>query len=113
MINFPYFQHYVVKLIFSKEAELDEKFIDNMSDLLIKTLKLKVVHQGKHEFSNNGLTKFWVLSQSHLVVHSWPENSAVHIDLMTCSSPTIAAETIKKCFSPLNPKNIVVTKLEY
>lgn len=71
--------------MFPKTIRVDEILVDKIAKTLIKKLKLKVVSQGKHEFTNDGLTKFFVLSQSHLVIHSWPENRALHVDLMTCN----------------------------
>ena len=61
MTNFPFFQHFVAKLIFTREVEIDEKLTDQIADLLIEKLKLNVVKQDKHQFTNNGLTKFWIL----------------------------------------------------
>ncbi len=113
MINFPFFQHYAVKIIFTKEVEINEKFIDQIANLLINNLKLNVVKKEKHQFPNNGLTKFWILSQSHLVIHTWPENSAIHIDLMTCSSLVHTEEEIKRSLSLLPTKEIVAVDLKY
>lgn len=113
MTNFPFFQHSAVKLILPKEVEIDEKFIDQIANLLIKNLRLNVVNQGKHQFPNNGLTKFWVLSQSHLVIHTWPEIGALHVDLMTCSTLVISSKMIKDYLSSLPIKKISVTELKY
>ncbi|HAP37430.1 hypothetical protein A2574_01820 [Candidatus Shapirobacteria bacterium RIFOXYD1_FULL_38_32] len=113
MTNFPFFQHYVAKLIFTKEVEINEKLTDQIANSLIKNLRLNVVKQGKHQFTNNGLTKFWILSQSHLVIHSWPENNALHVDLMTCSPIVITSKIIKDCLSIFPINDISVTKLKY
>lgn len=113
MTNFPFFQHYAIKMVFQKEIMIDEKLVDKIASLLVETLKLNVVNQGKYEFTNNGLTKFWILSQSHLVIHSWPENNAIHIDLMTCSLLPTTAETIEKCLEGFSTEDMVVTALEY
>lgn len=113
MTNFPFFQHFVAKLIFTKEVEIDEKLTDQIADLLIEKLKLNVVKQDKHQFTNNGLTKFWILSQSHLVIHTWPENNAIHIDLMTCSPAVITSKNIKDCFLSFPINDVSVTQLRY
>ena len=113
MNNFPFFQHYAVKLIFTKEVEINEKFIDQTANLLIKKLRLNVVKQERHQFTNNGLTKIWILSQSHLVIHSWPENNALHFDLMTCSLTIITLKKFADCFSSLPINDISVTEFKY
>jgi S-adenosylmethionine/arginine decarboxylase-like enzyme len=113
MTNFPFFQHYAIKLIFTKEVEINEKFIDQIANLLINNLRLNVVKQEKDLLPDNGLTKFWILSQSHLVIHSWPENNALHFDLMTCRSTVITSKIIKDYLSPFPINDISVTELKY
>jgi len=113
MNNFPFFKQYVIKIIFEDKVVINEKLIDEIADILINKFKLKVVNQGKHEFTNNGLTKCWILSQSHLIIHSWPENNALHIDLMTCSSFIANSKLFKKCLNNLLIKEIVAKKLKY
>jgi len=113
MTNFPFYQHHIVKVIFQKEVTLNEELMNQISDSLIKDLKLNVVSQTKYEFTNDGLTKVWILSQSHLVIHSWPENDALHIDLMTCNPSTFIKEKMKNCFSSFLVKEISIIKLDY
>lgn len=113
MNNFPFFQHYAIKIVFQKNVLIDENLINGIANLIIVKFKLKVVNEGRHEFTNNGFTKFWVLSQSHLVIHTWPENSAMHIDLMTCSSLVHTEEEIKRSLSSLPIKEIVVVNFKY
>ena len=97
MTNFPFFQHFVAKLIFTREVEIDEKLTDQIADLLIEKLKLNVVKQDK----------------SHLVIHTWPENNAIHIDLMTCSPAVITSKNIKDCFLSFPINDVSVTQLRY
>ncbi len=47
--------------------------------------KFKVVDTKVTNFSKDGMTITFVLSNSSLVVHTWPEFEAIHIDLITCS----------------------------
>ena len=85
MNNFPEYQHFGIEIIFNKAKIVDEILVNIIAKALIGELKLNVVSEGKHEFTNHGLTKFWILSQSHMVIHTWPEFEAIQIDLMTCS----------------------------
>jgi S-adenosylmethionine/arginine decarboxylase-like enzyme len=47
--------------------------------------KLKVMDQKVTCFKGGGMTITFVLANSNLVVHTWPEFGSVHIDLITCS----------------------------
>lgn len=111
MNNFPFFQHYAVKLVFPKNVEINEELVNKTAELLISKLNLKVVSIGRHEFTNNGLTKFFVLSQSHLVIHSWPENQALHVDLMTCSQENEIKD--EKILESLGASEVELVKLDY
>ena len=61
-------------------------FINRIADSIVGDLQLHVVHKTEHRFSPQGFTLVWVLSESHLAIHTWPELGYIHIDLVTCSS---------------------------
>jgi S-adenosylmethionine/arginine decarboxylase-like enzyme len=45
---------------------------------------LNIVSHLAHEFRPFGMTALFVLSQSHLAVHTWPEHRAVLLTLFVC-----------------------------
>ena len=98
-------------MIFPVAIKVNEELVDKTANFLIETLKLKVVSESKHEFTNDGLTKLFVLSQSHLVIHSWPEYQALHIDLMTCSPENELKN--KEVLSSLGAEEVEMIKFEY
>jgi len=53
----------------------------------------------------------WVLSQSHLVCHTWPEKHAVHIDLMTCA-PTVKHMDVEAVIAGVRAQAASVRQLE-
>lgn len=57
-----------------------------MADAL-RRHKMNVLNKTLHRFSDNGaLTCLWLLSESHVSIHTWPENSYIALDAMTCGS---------------------------
>jgi len=44
----------------------------------------EVVSQIAHQFNNQGVTRVLILSQSHLALHTWPEERFATIDLYAC-----------------------------
>lgn len=36
-------------------------------------------------FDPQGYTAVWILAESHLAIHTFPENSAIYIDISSCS----------------------------
>ena len=60
--------------------------IRNSSLSLCKSLGLKIVGENYHKFKEpNGITYCFILSQSHFVVHTWPEDGKIFFDLFTCN----------------------------
>ncbi len=39
-----------------------------------------------HDFPGAGLTCVFILSESHAVLHTWPETGTVNVDLFSCST---------------------------
>ena len=46
---------------------------------------LTVVAEAFHQFPDAGATGALVLAESHLAIHTWPELSAVTLDLYVCN----------------------------
>ena len=72
--------------------------IDNVA----QHAQLSVIKKDFHEFKGFGLTGFYLLSESHLAFHTWPEEKYIAIDLFTCSTwkkTKVAIDTINREFS--------------
>ena len=61
-----------------------EKSARNMLDELCQRYNFTVLHRVFHFFEPHGMTCVYVLSESHLSVHTWPEDDFVSIDLFCC-----------------------------
>ena len=55
---------------------------------IIQRCKLNVVSQCEYQFSPIGATMLYLLSESHLTIHTYPEKRACSINLYTCNSKT-------------------------
>lgn len=81
----PFFRHIVI------EAKCDSSDLDSLDWVnkkiisLLNKLKINIVSKLEHKFSPQGISSVYILSSSHLAVHTWPENKYLHIDLITCS----------------------------
>ena len=70
-------------------------------DTIIKDCKLNVVNEAGHQFEPYGVTYVYVLSESHLSIHTYPENATAYMDIFCCSSsfqPAEALISIQKVF---------------
>lgn len=71
-------------LTFQSPFKDSMEYVVNIADKLVEKLKLNVVERISHKFEPHGITLVYVLSQSHLVIHTWPESNTLHIDLISC-----------------------------
>lgn len=53
-----------------------------------------IVHGLSHAFPEAGLTCVFILSESHAVLHTWPETGTVNIDIFSCSTRLKSLEAI-------------------
>lgn len=74
-----------VALIKIKPFDNSLEFVEELANNMISDLDLKVVKKMSHIFSPAGITLGYILSQSHLVVHTYPESGIIHVDLAMCT----------------------------
>ncbi|MCS7092316.1 MAG: S-adenosylmethionine decarboxylase [Patescibacteria group bacterium] len=75
-----------VALIKIKPFDSSLEFVEELADIMISDLDLKVVKKMCHIFNLAGITLVYILAQSHLVIHTYPENSVAHSDLVICAN---------------------------
>jgi S-adenosylmethionine/arginine decarboxylase-like enzyme len=84
--RFPYVSHYTAKI-----HGVPKNIINSRSNLLrflgqfCVLHKLKVVDKKETKFKGMGYSFTFILGSSNLLVHTWPEYSAIHLDLVTCT----------------------------
>jgi S-adenosylmethionine decarboxylase len=55
-----------------------------------------VVQTTSHGFPGAGLTAVLILSESHAVLHTWPESGAVNLDIFSCSTRLKSLEAVNE-----------------
>ncbi len=68
-----------------------------------------LLHVYVHKFEPQGVTGFALLAESHISIHTWPEEGRAVCDVFTCgdhTSPEAAMTYIKR---DLNPKSVTTT----
>ena len=83
----PIIKHFVALV----KAEPFENSVGKTGDIaesIVTDLNLNVIKKLSHMFTPQGITIVYILSESHLAVHTWPELGTIHVDLVTCSMRT-------------------------
>ncbi len=70
-------------------------------DEAIAHLDLHVVNKAGHQFIPGGYTIAYVLSESHLTIHTYPEHNSAYLDIFCCNpqfNPQEAIALLKSLF---------------
>jgi len=73
----------------------DQEKIKKILDKVIKISKTKIISTKIHKFKPQGVTGIYLLSESHLSFHTWPEFGSISIDLYTCGDTKAAKKSIE------------------
>ncbi len=100
--KFPYVDHFVVKLNKVPASIIDsKKQLQKLAGEFCNIHKLNVVQSEIYKFKPYGYSLTFVLSNSNLLIHTWPEYGAIHVDLITCVplfNKQILADTLSRLF---------------
>lgn len=102
--SIPTINHFLVYVTLEKLYPDDLKFLESIGESIIKSLGLTVVNKTFHKFDPKGITLVYILSQSHFILHTWPEHKFIHLDLFSCSN--IRKEDVKKTMNSIFPNEI-------
>ena len=67
-----------------------------------------IVHEHSHTFPGTGLTCVFILSESHAVLHTWPETGTVNIDIFSCSTRLKSLDAIDELSRCLGAQHVTV-----
>ena len=66
-----------------------------------------------HQFSPQGVSGVILIAESHLSIHTWPENGFVAIDIFTCGEsmkPQVAIDLTQEAFAAQRVEVMQVTR---
>lgn len=87
--------------------ELDAETVTDVLKAHAVDVGFTVVQQAYHQFDPHGVTSVLVLSESHIVIHTWPERRSLSFDVFVCSAKNkykmdIFISRLEKTFQPEN-----------
>lgn len=80
--------HYLINI---ENIDPTNRYLNNNNQLkilcnkIIKLGNLNVVNFSDYKFSPQGYTLVYLLSESHLSLHTWPEKNLIMMDLYCCN----------------------------
>jgi len=73
---------------------------------------MNVVDKILHKFEPQGETCVWLLEESHMAVHTYPENNYFALDIFTCGAEGKPQDTITYLKKSLPMKTFVFNKIK-
>jgi len=96
-------KHCVAELYGCDHTILDnEKVLSELLKEAINVAGATLLNMSSHKFTPQGVTIVALLSESHISIHTWPEDGSAALDVFTCgnSSPDVA---LLHCINFLKP----------
>ena len=98
-------QHYIININNVENTFIfDNKCIIELMNEIIELYNLTVLKKILYPFSPYGFTGIYLLSESHLSFHTWPEHNKICIDLFTCGKDNngLMKELLERKFSNIS-----------
>ncbi len=102
--------------IFNTKFWVEETNVEKLKPLLNTTIKnsgYTIVGFSEHYFKPQGYTCVWLLAESHLALHTFPEENKSYIELSGCNEQMTRNFVInikKVCFKIVKPEQISTFK---
>jgi S-adenosylmethionine decarboxylase len=81
--------------------------VKRILDRAIAKSKLKRISSHFYQFKPFGVTCVYLLRESHISIHTWPEYSYVALDLFTCGSKDKLEVCFKALIASFSPKKVI------
>ena len=109
----PFFVNYVIEVFdIDKSLLLKTKNIEPRIKILIEEIGLITIKSMSHDFRPYGATISYILSSSHMTVHTWPENNYLHIHILNCKK--IELKSLNDAIKELFPnKEFKIKEIDY
>lgn len=87
-------------------------YLENITKEAIKEANMHLVNIYYEVFKPQGVTLIAILSESHLAIHTWPENETAAVECFTCGNEGDPAKAIAVIMRELKPKDFHIRKLD-
>ncbi len=93
-------KHYLIDFLGCDPETI--KFVDATKEIFVraaKESKATVVGEAFHQFEPFGVSGVLLIAESHVSIHTWPEDGFVGVDIFTCGEemdPDIAMKVLRE-----------------
>ena len=99
-------KHCILELYDCDHAKLnDEAFLRTTITTAAKRAGATLLNLITHRFEPQGVTGLALLAESHLSIHTWPENGYAAVDVFTCGDQTMPEQACELLRQELGAKS--------
>jgi len=107
-------KHVVIECHGIPQSKITHEKLLEFATSLCEHFNLHIVTNYDHRFSPYGSTIVYVLEESHLAIHSWPEHGYIHCDIVTCAPEDLGFSELRRFISnALTPVSTNILRLRY
>lgn len=103
--------HYILELS-AKEKDFlfDNHRVLKFFNGALREIDATIVSVSFKEFGSCGMSGVFVLAESHLSFHTWPEENYVSVDLYVCGSKTKHHKFLKELYEKFEVNDVLIIK---
>jgi len=68
----------------------DPNYLKEHYEALLLKSGFTLLQFSEHHFEEQGYTCFWLLGESHLAIHTFPESNTTYVELSSCNEEKLA-----------------------
>jgi len=91
----------------------DESFIGRVFDEIVDKLRMTFIDKLSFKFNPRGLSMIYLIAESHIAIHTWPEQKLVDIEIVTCKQESDVMEGLSIAMNYLKPEKVETNYWEY
>ena len=101
-LNKEFGSHFIIELINCSPDKLRKvRDVKRIMGEVVRKSKSTMVEASFHQFQPEGVSGMFLIKESHIAIHTWPEERYAAADIFTCGQemdPYIAIEVMKEKF---------------
>jgi S-adenosylmethionine decarboxylase len=91
----------------SQELLDDEAYIRSVLIKAAQLCKSTLLNVSSHKFDPQGVTAIALLAESHISIHTWPEEGFAVCDVFTCGDHTVPRAGVTYMYEAMDAKDLV------
>lgn len=103
---------HVLADVWLNEYELTAKTIKQEIENALKISKMSILDSKLHAFTPEAFTGVWLLAESHLSIHSFPERNYISLDCYTCGNEGDPMAAIQALLATLDVRVANIKQVE-